>query len=561
MTTSVPAPTLFSQLFAPYALLRGERNLALVLAANMITRIVQWLYLITLAILAFEISNSPGVVALLTLVRIVLNAGMLPVSGVLTDRIGARTLMLVSVGGRAVSMLGLLAVHSRGTLWVAFVSLAAASLFSAPFQTALMTLLPSVVDDRRLLDATSLITQVEFLTQGIGPIVGGVLILFGDIHLAFAVSAVAFAVTFGLLLLVHTPPVHIVEDEDEGSWLTRTLGGFLFLLREHDHVLAALSLALAGIGVINGANYTLIVVLSTDVFHFGGQGADFLNGIYGVGSLLGGLVIGPLVARKSIVPVFLGMAIVDCFASIFFGFSPASALPFFFMALGGLTDTATKVVALSIVQIAAPRVLFGRIFSAFESSLLGGQALGSLVVGPLVVLLGPRFATFWLSVVGLVGLAVTLPWLLRLERTFGVRIFLRNVPVLTRLAATVLDDLAARFALERFANRTEIVHEGDSGDRFYIVKQGHVDVIAQGDRPTPAHVATLSRMDYFGEIALLSNVPRTATVRAAGAVELYSLSRADFRQLLAQSEAFHDTVGSVSAAREADLRTKLLVGV
>jgi MFS family permease len=561
MATTVPRPSLISQILAPYALLRGERNLDLVLAVNMITRIVQWLYLITLAILAFEISHSPGVVALLTLVRIVLNAAMLPASGVLTDRLGARPLMLISVAGRGVAMLGMLGVHSQDTLWLAFVSLAAASLFSAPFQTALMTLLPTVVDDRRLLDATSLVTQVEFLTQGIGPIVGGLLILFVDIHIGFAVSAVAFGVSFFLLLLVYTPPVRITEEQSEGSWLMRTLGGFLFLLKEPDHVLVALSVALAGIGVINGANYTLIVVMSSDVFHFGAQGAAFLNGIYGVGSLLGGLVIGPLVARKSILPVFLGMALVDCAASIFFGFSPAGTLPFIFMAIGGLTDTATKVVALVVVQIAAPRVLFGRIFSAFESSLLGGQALGSLVVGPLVVRLGPRYATFWLSMVGVAALAITLPWLLRMERTFGVRIFLRNVPVLTKLAATVLDELAARFHVERFANRAEIVREGDVGDRFYIVKQGRVDVVAHGDRPTPAHVATLSRMDYFGEIALLSDVPRTASVRAAGNVELYSLSRGDFELLLARSDAFQETLGTVSAAREADLRTKLLAGV
>jgi MFS family permease len=561
MATTVAGPSLTAQLFAPYALLRGERNFALVLASNLISRLVQWLYLITIAILAFEISHSPGVVALLTLVRIVLNAGMLPVAGVLTDRIGARTLMLVSVGGRAVSMLGFLAVHSTDTLWIAFVSLAAATLFSAPFQTALMTLLPTIVDDRHLLEATSLVTQVEFLTQGAGPLVGGLLIVFGDIHVAFAVAAAAYVFTFILLLFVRTPDVHVAGDESPETWIVRTLGGFLFLLTERDHVLVALSLALAGIGVINGANYTLIVVMSTDIFHFGAQGAAFLNGIYGVGSLLGGIVIGPLVARKSILPVFLGMALVDCLASILFGFSPAGVLPFVFMALGGLTDTATKVIALAVVQIAAPRALFGRIFSAFESSLLGGQALGSLVVAPLVVIFGPRFATFWLSMVGVVALAVTLPWLLRMERTFGVRIFLRNVPVLARLAATVLDELSARFSLVRFPKGSVIVREGEVGDRFYIVKQGKVDVLARGTRESPAHVATLSRMDYFGEIALVRDVPRTATVRAAGPVELYSLSRPDFQSLLARSAAFQDTLGSVSAAREADLRTKLLAGV
>jgi hypothetical protein len=129
------------------------------------------------------------------------------------------------------------------------------------------------------------------------------------------------------------------------------------------------------------------------------------------------------------------MDVLDCLASMAFGFSPPNALPFFFMALGGLTDTATKVVAVTVTQIAAPRALHGRVFSPFESGLLGAQAFGGIVVGPLVVLFGPRYATFWLSAVGLVGLAITLPWLLRMEHAYGIRIFLRNVPVLRRRAA------------------------------------------------------------------------------------------------------------------------------
>jgi MFS family permease len=105
MTTTVPEQSLLSQLFAPYALLRGQRNLDLVLTTQMISRVVQWLYAVTLAILAYEISHSPGVVALMTLVRIIPNAMMLPLSGILIDRFDARRLMMVSVAGRAACML------------------------------------------------------------------------------------------------------------------------------------------------------------------------------------------------------------------------------------------------------------------------------------------------------------------------------------------------------------------------------------------------------------------------------------------------------------------------
>jgi CRP-like cAMP-binding protein len=133
------------------------------------------------------------------------------------------------------------------------------------------------------------------------------------------------------------------------------------------------------------------------------------------------------------------------------------------------------------------------------------------------------------------------------------------VPILNPVSLTLLDELAARMEVQEVPADTEIIHEGDHGDRFYIVKRGHVDVTAKGDRSQAAHIARLSRMDYFGEIALLQDVPRTATVMSRGPVELYSLSRDDFQELLKRSQEFQDAMHGISAYRNVDLQAKLLV--
>ena len=69
----------------------------------------------------------------------------------------------------------------------------------------------------------------------------------------------------------------------------------------------------------------------------------------------------------------------------------------------------------------------------------------------------------------------------------------------------------------------EIVREGDAGDRFYIVARGRLTATQSG-----RVLRELTAGDSFGEIALLRDVPRTATVTASEEVELYALERADF---------------------------------
>jgi CRP-like cAMP-binding protein len=70
---------------------------------------------------------------------------------------------------------------------------------------------------------------------------------------------------------------------------------------------------------------------------------------------------------------------------------------------------------------------------------------------------------------------------------------------------------------------TELVREGAAGDLFYVVEAGHVEVTRAGGR-----VTDLGPGDYFGEIALLRDVPRSATCTATTNVELYTIDRERF---------------------------------
>jgi len=109
---------------------------------------------------------------------------------------------------------------------------------------------------------------------------------------------------------------------------------------------------------------------------------------------------------------------------------------------------------------------------------------------------------------------------------------LRRSPIFAPLPDAALDDLAARLIPFWASANETIIREGDEGDLFYLVGEGRLDVSVEG-----CHVTTLGPADPAGEIALLRDGRRTATIVAREPVELYALTREDFLDVVASHEA------------------------
>jgi MFS family permease len=324
--------------------------------------------------------------------------------------------------------------------------------------------------------------------------------------------------------------------------LREAFAGFRFLFRENERVLVGLTATAAGLGVLAGAYYVLAVELCTQTFHFGGQGVGWLDAMYGVGGLAGGVLVGLILRGRRIVRLFTGGAVLNCLGVILLATSPSGPLPFAFIALVGIAGAVVQVTATTIVQAAAPRDMLGRAFTAFEAALVGAMLIGALVAGPLVRAAGPRGATLTFALAGGILLLLSLTQLQRLEEVLGVRIFLRGVPILADLARPLLDDLAARFQMVIYPAGELIVQEGEAGDRLYIVHTGTVEISVGG-----RIVRRLGPAGYFGEVALLRPVARTASVRACTSVSAYALDRPDFEDLLGHDQRLEPRL--VSEAR------------
>jgi CRP-like cAMP-binding protein len=124
---------------------------------------------------------------------------------------------------------------------------------------------------------------------------------------------------------------------------------------------------------------------------------------------------------------------------------------------------------------------------------------------------------------------------------------LRSLPIFAPLSAPVLEQVASRLIPTEAALGSEIIRQGDPGDRFYVIEEGEVVVSKNGRQ-----VATLQQGNFFGEIALLREIPRTATVTAQTDTLLYALERDDFLEAVTGHPQSAEAADAVTRARLAD---------
>ncbi|WP_027086543.1 ABC transporter transmembrane domain-containing protein [Cohnella panacarvi] len=109
--------------------------------------------------------------------------------------------------------------------------------------------------------------------------------------------------------------------------------------------------------------------------------------------------------------------------------------------------------------------------------------------------------------------------------------WLAKLPFFAGMEPAVLQDIAARFATETCKADDIVIREGEEGNKFYIIVRGKFEVSRSGSDGQPQRLAVLQDGDHFGEIALLRNIPRTATVTSLGSATLLSMRREAFGQL------------------------------
>lgn len=516
--------------------------------------LADWLLAVIMTVIVYSLSHSGTAVSALTLARLAPYALVLPWSGVLLDRSDTRLLMAAAGYGRAMCMVGLFFVQSSSALPLGYALIFLSSSLSCLLRPAVNATLPRLAEERDLLEANSLVTQLDGLAHIAGPAAGAVFILFHDPHLALLVTAAAFALSGLSFFLAPLGPRRTSMAASVDLSIGEVLAGFRFLLRENEGVLIALTATAAGLALLAGAYYVLAVVLCSTAFHIGGQGVGWLDAAYGVGGLVGSLIIAAVLRGRRVAHLFAGGAALSACTALLLAASPPGPAPFVCVAVVGIAAVVVQVTATTIIQAAAPGEMLGRTFTAFEASLVVAMLTGATSAGPLIRLVGPRPATAVYGLIGVALLLAAMPRLLALEDALGIRVFLRGVPLLAGLPRTLLDEIAPHFVEVAVEAGIDILREGEVGDTLYIIRSGEVEVLIGG-----RVVRRLGPAGYFGEVALLHDVPRTASVRSRVRTQMYCLDRRAFGHLTARAHDLRERFAGEAATYQLPAAVSMLL--
>jgi hypothetical protein len=269
-----------------------------------------------------------------------------------------------------------------------------------------------------------------------------------------------------------------------------------------------------------------LVVLAVTTLHTGPAGVGFLNTVIGAMTIVGGaVVLGRMKRGRLGSDMTLGV-LGWSLPLLVMAAVPSPVTTVLALAVVGLMDPWVNLGLETIPQRIAPERAISRVYAAVDSSLTGAIALGALVAPWLLGTLGLRWALATMGVVVTAYAVSTWPHMRQLDTRLAPPAtlpLLRSLALFAPLAPAMQEALARRLVEIEVAPGAVVVAEGEVSDRFYVIESGEVRVTQAGTL-----LRTETAGEFFGEIGLLRDVPRTATVTATSPTRLYALERADF---------------------------------
>jgi MFS family permease len=520
-----------------------------------------WAYSVAIVVYTFDV-GGPGLVGAALAIKLVPAAIASAPLATLADRISRKRVLLGAQLGLAVSTLGvaaLIAADGPAALVIATNSLL--GIFQTALQPAVSATLPSLCERPEELTAANVVNSViESLSIFVGPAIGGLVIGLASSATLAGITAFGFLVSALLMTRLPEEAAPASTDgeaaADEGSppgFLASVADGFRVVGRDQGlRLIVGLTAAQT---FVDGALGVLTAVAALELLDTGDAGIGYLNSAMGIGALFGSFVAAGMVGRR-LAPGFAGGLILWGVPIALVGVLTENAAALVLFGVVGVGNILIDVAGLTMLQRSAPDEMIARVFGVLETLAFASVALGSLLTPLLLDLIGNE-ATF-LVIGAILPVLAILSWRAltalddaRPAPTAALAV-LAKLPFFAPLEPEALESVAARAQWVSVGSGEVIFRQGDPGELFYVIVSGEVEVLIDNRRARFEGPG-----DYFGEIALLREVPRTATVVALTDTQLLSVDGDDFVAAVSGHAVGRQRLDSVAAARLAHMRPGL----
>jgi len=471
-------------------------------------------------------TTATGLVSLGLLIPTALFA---PFAGPLIDRFGASRVLLGAYGVQAAAMTCTAAALLAGAPAAACYVLGAVTAMAlAVTHPAHAVVSPGIARTTEQLVALNAVTG-WILSVGLAaaPALAGLILGISSPGAVYASGAVCLAAAALLVVPLRALVPPLAREEDASA------SGALRELEEGARVLARsgpsreVVIVLTATFLMVGAFDVLAVALAVGTLGMGGSGAGYLTAMHGAGAVAGAVLSFALVGRSRLVPVIVGAALLAAFSFLLLGLSTTVAVAFGVAAVSGISRSLLEVTGQTLLQRVTSTAMLARAFAFKEGLAMGAWGVGSAVVPIAAALWGIEGALIATGAIVPIAVLVRLRPLLRVDSSAVVPVvrvaLLRSLDIFRGLPVPALEGIAHTARDVTVPAGTVVVCRGDRGESYFVVADGTVDVVRDG-----RIVRTLGRGEGFGEIALLHDVARTATVTAATPATLVEVDRDAF---------------------------------
>ncbi|MEO8638339.1 MAG: MFS transporter [Chloroflexota bacterium] len=506
----------------------------------------EWAWLVALWVYAYQTSGVVAVGAL-GLARTLPAALLSPALSTIVNRLPRhRVLLGIHLGRAALVGFAALAIVAGLPPLVVYAIAPLDALLGVLHRPTHMPLMPALARSPEQLVASNVASSTfEGIGTLAGPALGGLLVAYATPAWGFAIPALIFLVA--ALSVSGIRPAQALRREVRREGLLGTLFGGIGALIQYPRAGLVVSLFWAQI-IVRGLLNVLLVVAAVELLHVGEQGVGYLNSAIGAGGFLGVLATVTLVTRRRMAAPFAIGLVLWGTPILLIGLLPLAPAAVLFLAVLGLGNAVLDVAGFTIMQRSVPNDVRGRVFGVLESGVMLGTGIGSALAPLLLAFLDVRGALIATGLLLPTLAVLTWRWVARADADAVIPecelILLRGVPMLSALPMTVLEQVAGDAAPVSYAAGEPIIRQGEVGDRFYILASGRAEVVADGRR-----LGEMEPGDSFGEIALLRDVRRTASVVAIVPVEAFALDRDAFLAAVSGDPRSHTAAEAVVQER------------